>query len=870
MKKIVTAFMMFVILMCLSHTLVLAESDTDYDNAIGILSQLEINKDINADAQKSITRAEFVAMVVRAINADLIGVDSLVFGDCDDSVFKSEIFTARILGITNGTSENTFSPNDGVLRDVAAKIIVSALGYTEQAEALGGYPSGYINVASRIDLFKGVGSESDLSVRDACIMVCNALFSQVSVISGVQDGNIIRQINKSSNLLTENFDLNYADGIITAAGNYSAEISFSESEKLKIGNLILNCDMDVTNLLGHSAEVWYDADERKAVVVIPTDSNRCEEIKSEDVISYSDFSLRAYNSSGKDASYSFNKSFTFILNGQPVEHSEASFLMPNSTLKLISNDGDGKYEYVVCEKADYFVIRAIDSINMILYDEHSDAKSVSLSDDDCDYQIYIDGKMSEFDDLKQDMACRVIVSDNRRICTIYASSQKSDAVINEIADDEITINGSIYKISDYFRKLSIEVNPGEKYSFLISDDNAIVAALSGIDERYVYGYFLGYNQGNGSFENARIKLLNENDEKAVYNLDDKIYLNGNPIDSKSDELKARFIIDGIPDYQIIKYRLKGSVITHLYTAADKTSDWNVDVKKESETGLNKYVDKKSVNYRSGAQFGIPNVSFRDGVIFSVPKDLATKNGIEYDDELFTVIMSSELSNNVDYTVDAYDFNQSYVPQAVVVYNGYLSGKSEAPSMTSDQYIVYGVSDALDEQGEQIKLLKVYGNSKYSKLYIKEETYNTLAGANKMPSSGDLIRIVKDRAGYVKGLALDVDYDEANESIKINYGVDNLPTTGKEYINYFSGRVLTQPDEFMLIEADNSPADCKTNGLVNLRLSSPKYVVFNMKDKSVSLADKSTVVSAVAGGSEASYVVCKSSYYSVNTIYIYTK
>ncbi len=56
------------------------------------------------------------------------------------------------LGFINGVGNNRFCPSDSITEIDAIKIIVSALGYTPQAEQQGGYPDGFRRSAERLGI----------------------------------------------------------------------------------------------------------------------------------------------------------------------------------------------------------------------------------------------------------------------------------------------------------------------------------------------------------------------------------------------------------------------------------------------------------------------------------------------------------------------------------------------------------------------------------------------------------------------------------------------------------------------------------------------------------------------------------------------
>ena len=79
----------------------------------------------------TITRAEFIAIVIKAFNIQEPG--EKVFGDTDSHWAKSAISTAVASGIASGYNEQTFGPNDPVTREQMAAMIVKAANIAQDS-----------------------------------------------------------------------------------------------------------------------------------------------------------------------------------------------------------------------------------------------------------------------------------------------------------------------------------------------------------------------------------------------------------------------------------------------------------------------------------------------------------------------------------------------------------------------------------------------------------------------------------------------------------------------------------------------------------------------------------------------------------------
>ena len=162
MKKTIISFIALMIFITLSVNC-FAYTDVDdsvLEKQISDLSKLNIihgYEDGTFKPKKNITRAEFSKIVMEAIiNSDVF--DS--FNEFEDVApehwANNYIYKAKHLGIINGTSSTTFEPESNVTYEQAIKMIVCAIGYSEEALQQGGWPNGYIKQANDLGIINNI------------------------------------------------------------------------------------------------------------------------------------------------------------------------------------------------------------------------------------------------------------------------------------------------------------------------------------------------------------------------------------------------------------------------------------------------------------------------------------------------------------------------------------------------------------------------------------------------------------------------------------------------------------------------------------------------------------------------------------------
>ena len=153
-------------------------------SSLGILTGYE---DGSFKPDGDITRAEFAAVVCRALGAKVSG--SAVTGFTDvaaDHWASAYIAYCAGAGLVNGMGDGTFAPSANVTVEQAVKMLVVALGYEPMATAKGGYPTGYMVVANTNGITEGVAAAQTAAATRA--IVSQLVYNALDVPMMVQDG----------------------------------------------------------------------------------------------------------------------------------------------------------------------------------------------------------------------------------------------------------------------------------------------------------------------------------------------------------------------------------------------------------------------------------------------------------------------------------------------------------------------------------------------------------------------------------------------------------------------------------------------------------------------------------------------------------
>lgn len=199
MKKILSFILVEVI--CFSVMDIFAFSDVKdqaLQDSIAALSRFDIingYEDGSFKPKANITRAEFAKIICKTFLLETTATIGDEFSDVSEEHWARDyIYTAKRLGIINGTSSTTFNPDDNITYEQAIKMVVASMGYSEEAEVKGGYPDGYIMVADELALLNKFDyAPNEFATREnIAFMIESTLFAPFYFLSEAE-GMIVRE-----------------------------------------------------------------------------------------------------------------------------------------------------------------------------------------------------------------------------------------------------------------------------------------------------------------------------------------------------------------------------------------------------------------------------------------------------------------------------------------------------------------------------------------------------------------------------------------------------------------------------------------------------------------------------------------------------
>lgn len=249
LKKTLAVVLAFAMILSMGAISTFAYSDvaegTIVSEAVGILSNLNILtgfEDGTFRPDETVTRAQMAAIICRTLGYEdqaQSSMGSTVFNDvAADHWASGYVNVAQAQGIINGYGDGNFGPEDKVTYEQAVKMIVSALGYDLAANAKGGYPTGYLAIASSEGITKNAnGRVGDAAARSAiAVLVYNSLevelMDQNSWSTGSDGDKWTNQTEKT--ILSQYLDVQKFEGYVSETPLTKAQTSYSKDDKAVI------------------------------------------------------------------------------------------------------------------------------------------------------------------------------------------------------------------------------------------------------------------------------------------------------------------------------------------------------------------------------------------------------------------------------------------------------------------------------------------------------------------------------------------------------------------------------------------------------------------------------------------------------------
>lgn len=696
--------------------------DASYAQAVETLNALEVmvgDEKGNFNPDASITRAEAAAVVVRLKNlgdaANAAG--ATVFTDVPaDHWAAGYVNFAQQSGIINGYGDGTFGPSDPVTYEQIVKMIVAALGYTPEAEAKGGYPSGYMMVASQNDITKGVSVKVGTEAPRAAVAraAYNALEVPMMEQKGYGDNATFEAGTKT--LLANFLKVEKIEGIVAKTvltdgkPEDDAYIVIKTGEKKveeKVEDILteelLVGETDAISYLGYAVEAYVAEDEETGDKVIKGITKKA--FNDELVL---DETMIANVPAEKDEDGKKTLIIEYLEDADAIDELEADIYGAKrffngkadkgevkafieaakggkvfGTLKLISNDRDDAYEYVMLTQATAVdVVTDVDAEYLIVETKNSNIDIDVENEKNFTYFFKADGSVAELADIKVDDVITEYKNGNLQM--IYISDAKVEGALDETytmknGETVYVVGGKDYRIAYVGGSAAAKVDADAKsvVFFLDADGKVVYAEEEKGDANYAFLFLAMEISDVNTGSAVQLKALTSEGKWEVFTTS-AAFMKNNASG-----------VDGL-------FKYDGAVKEYTQTVFKYELDKNGYVSEIKVPTKNDFTAK----YRASSDM-IGGVKLADTVVFSVP---TIEDGKKYEEDQIKIAKSSDLFSGIEeaVTVSAFDYDAVEKTAEVALAVGVEADILEGTKLL----VVTKLAGTRDE--DNISMTKVYG------------------------------------------------------------------------------------------------------------------------------------------------------------------
>jgi len=667
------------------------------------------------DNAKEITRVEFASSVAKIVDINpTVVATSTYYDDVAADGWAAHTLNNLVdMKILNVPENKLFRPNDKILYQEAVKMLVCLLGYGNYAENMGGYPTGYLAAANRIDLLDGVTASQYITNATLSTLLYNALHTKMLDIESI--GAEIEYTNTTgTTLLSTYHNISMAEGVVEAVEGLTLTGKETSFGKCIINGVSYFTDnTNANSLIGYFVKAYYEdnGENLKRLIYLDAYENETFTILSEDYVDYSNGEITFYNDKEREKTERISLSGTVVKNGSVVTKDlDNSFDITNGEIRLIDNDTDGKYDVVFIEDYQTVVVKSFSLMTMTIIDDIIDKNSIDIDVDNL-FVYNQQGKQVELENIKAGMVLDVGLGENSAIIRI--STNTFDGQISAVGlSNKIEVDGVEYEYHEpSYDRYAMGAN--KKGNFKTNKYGKIVYFLEG-EIANLPGYLLDIDMSQGLGSTQLFKMLTKEGEIKIFEAAEIV-----KIDNKKCSGDLSSYLDKAINSAIVYAVNSEGKINYIDTPGPKNGEDEATLQKVGTTSSNLVVDRwYDVDRKLGKKFLLTS----DVVIFRVPADPS-----QAIDEDFGVQDLKYLVSNKGYDATVYKTGKGSECNILTV---------QGSPYVLDDYTAFNwvkeIRRGVNDEGENVTRVVVYERGAEKTISIKD-------GYSIIPNVGDIIR-----------------------------------------------------------------------------------------------------------------------------------
>ena len=779
-------------IMCATTAFAAIPSDvegTKYEEAADVLGALEI---MVGDAQTgnfrpddAIIRSEVTKVGVAVMGLLDVAQNSNYATKYPDVVSNhwanGFINVATDQGLVEGDDVGTFRPDQQIKYSEAVAILVRALGYAPQAEAKGGYPSGYLVTASNIGLTKGVSATADQLISRGAVaqMAFNAL--TINLMEQTGFGSDINYEVVDKTLLKDHLGVTLIEGNVTAVGSSSIDGASSlDKDEIRIDDKIYKIgDADVRTVLGFyvDAYIYEDAKTGKDTVLLvrPAEGkNNVITVTSDNIASIENGETKGLNywkdkeSDKKATKANISKDAKVIYNGKAGTFEDFKAISSGS-ISLLDTDGNGVYDIVFVNETKNYVVEEVIESTYKIVDKYG-LKTLVLDPENEDLTFTLVHGSQEIDlaDLKEWDVITVTTSKDGEFIYGEVSTNSVTGTVTETDEERVFINGEGYKIAaNYPGTIKLQ----DEGTFYLDAEKKIAAVDSETTVSSNYAYIADIGMSSGLDQVLDFKLFTKEGETLIISSGAKMKVNDQTNLTPEQALEA---IKGSRD------SAKGQLITFEKNTDGKITKVNTYTTQSAidEDKFTLNMQEEGVIYKASSSKLIGktmSVNITDEtVIFDIP---ATSK----DTDDYSIRSKSFFVNDDEYDVLVFNVTEDYTAKAIIVTNSTGEANEESAIAVVDK-----ITTMRNEDGINVQKLYAYQNGELVTLMTSEDDILVKDGADKKVSlqQGDIIQYKTNASGEVDGITVLYDISKKDTEQTVVHS-ENMSTSYGKVVKKFA-------------------------------------------------------------------------------------
>nr|QGT51254.1 hypothetical protein Firmicute1046_3300 [uncultured Firmicutes bacterium] len=573
---------------------VIASAGSDVsDSEVGLLVGLGIMEGSGTGSlnlEKEVTRGEFAAMIFRMMDLDAVSFEPM-FRDVSRSNWAFDyVQTVAAQGYLRGDADGNFRPDDTIVLEEAAKILVAMLGYTYPAEEEGGYPAGYISVGTRIGVFSGVNLAygKALTRGEVARLLYNCLDIKLMQQSNFGD-KLSYHISADSTMLTDYLHVTDIRGTVRANHwvNLSGEYEIAQGQVVIDDVLYYTGKTDIADRIGTTVHAYVKLDESDPIQTVlyyePAANQKNIVVKAEDIHSTTSESEFVYMDGNKNRKVSIPSDVTLIWNGKARFSFNGETLRPKTGDVTLIMDG-GTLNMICVNSYESKVVQAVSEGTKTVYYKNNAAPTV-LEDTEIQYTILKKDKKVDIDELAENDIVSIAESEDGMLVKMIVSNETLTGTVTAVTKDKYAVDSMAYPVSAYYAGKELDL--GKEGTFYLDVFGYIVFAEYDSVSRD-YAFLLARGLEDGLSAKLKMKLLTMAGQIEEKTVEEKVKFN----DVKTD---VAVVFEQLTARQLIKVQVSSAgEVLGIWTAADNTGASAAEYDTEE---FSKDVEGKELRYK---------------------------------------------------------------------------------------------------------------------------------------------------------------------------------------------------------------------------------------------------------------------------------